>query len=394
MVLGRVGALAEFWRVVREINPQDVREEVEQPVHIVLMGEPGSGKRTLRRTLLQQAPAALELVPIRDQLPSPGAPSPADVGPAHVPVPGNPLALSIVELPPGLASLDDLPGGPPRGNFVLYLVDVARGVTHQQARLAHEAETRGQPVVIVLTKADLLPTASEPRWAAERILGGYASGGLVAVDARSPASGQERLAPVLLRALPNLSLALGRNLPLLRAPVAEQIIAETSRVNAEFALMSSLPANIPIIGAVMSSGADMLVLTKNQVMMLYKLAAVFGRSMEHKLSIAAEIVPVVGAAFFWRTMARTLVGLLPGIVSAVPKTMVAYVGTHTVGRAAHYYYASGRRPPEAVLNNFRREAVQLAKRIVPRPPDRVEAPPPALPADERARDQDRLASDE
>src|SRR5919108_4297316 len=195
MVLGRIGALAEFWRVVREINPQDVREEVEQPIHIVLMGEPGSGKRTLRRTLLQHAPAAFEVRPTGEVIPPAAAPGPAGAAPTLVPVPGNPAALSIVELPPGLASLDDLPGGPPRGNFVLYLVDVARGVTHQQARLAHEAETRGQPVVIVLTKADLLPTASEPRWAAERILGGYASGGLVAVDARSPESVQERLAP-------------------------------------------------------------------------------------------------------------------------------------------------------------------------------------------------------
>jgi uncharacterized protein (DUF697 family) len=376
-MLRRVGALTEFWRIVREIDPQDVREEAEQPVHVVLMGAPGAGKRTLRRTLLQQAWPVFELSPSGELVPA-DPPDASDA--AHLPVPGNPATLPILELPNGITSLDALPGGPPRGNLVLYLIDLSKGVTHQQAHLAHQVETLGIPVIIVLTKADLLPADPDPCWAAERILGGYASGGLVALDARSAQSVQQRLVPLILRTLPNLSLALGRNIPLLRAHVAQQIITETSRVNAEFALLSSLPATIPIIGTVMAGGADMLVLTKNQVMMLYKLAAVFGRSLESKLTIAAEIAPVVGAAFMWRTLARTLVGLLPGVVAAVPKTMVAFIGTYTVGRAAHYYYASGRRPPEALLQNFRREAARLGKRIVPRPRHREQGASPDLSA--------------
>lgn len=381
-MLGRVSALAEFWRIVREIDPQDVREEAEQPVHVVLMGAPGAGKRTLRRTLLQQASPMFELSPSGELVPADPGNSVLGHGPAHLPVPGNPAALPILELPAGLASLDELPGGPPRGNLVLYVVDLSKGVTHQQAHLAHQVETLGIPVIIVLTKADLLPANPDPCWAAERILGGYASGGLITVDARSAPSVQQRLVPLLLRALPNLSLALGRNIPLLRAHVAQQIVTETSRVNAEFALLSSLPATIPIIGTVMAGGADMLVLTKNQVMMLYKLAAVFGRSLESKLTIAAEIAPVVGAAFMWRTVARTLVSLLPGAVAAVPKTMVAFAGTYTIGRAAQFYYASGRRPPEALLQTFRREAARLGKRIVPRPRQRAPEGEPELPGGE------------
>ncbi|MER3404663.1 MAG: hypothetical protein C4289_05415, partial [Chloroflexota bacterium] len=252
-MLGRVSALAEFWRIVREIDPQDVREEAEQPVHVVLMGAPGAGKRTLRRTLLQQASPMFELSPSGELVPADPGNSVLGHGPAHLPVPGNPAALPILELPAGLASLDELPGGPPRGNLVLYVVDLSKGVTHQQAHLAHQVETLGIPVIIVLT--NLLPANPDPCWAAERILGGYASGGLITVDARSAPSVQQRLVPLLLRALPNLSLALGRNIPLLRAHVAQQIVTETSRVNAEFALLSSLPATIPIIGTVMAGGA-------------------------------------------------------------------------------------------------------------------------------------------
>jgi uncharacterized protein (DUF697 family) len=379
-MLRRVGGLAEFWRVVGEINPEGVREEAEQPVHVVVMGERDAGKRSLRRTLLQDAPIVFEVTPAGDVVPA--GPPPPLRHPASVPAPGSPGAIGIVELPPGLTSLDELPGGPPRGNVVLYVIDLSKGVTHQQAHLAHQVEARGLPVLIVLTKSDVLPDDPDPRWSAERILGGYASIGLVLVDPRDARSVEQHVVPALLRALPNLSIALGRSVPLFRQRVAAQVIAETARVNAEFALLSSLPTNIPVIGTVIGGGADLLVLTKNQAMMLYRLAAVFGRSLESRATIAAEIAPVVGAAFFWRTVSRTLVGLLPGLVASVPKTMVAYAGTYTVGRMAQYYYASGRRPPEAVLVSFRREAARLAKRFVPRPRQRAE-PPAELTAAER-----------
>ena len=75
----------------------------------------------------------------------------------------------------------------------------------------------------------------------------------------------------------------------------------------------------------------------------------------------AEIAPVVGGAFVWRTIARSLVGFFPAYVSAVPKTAVAYVGTYTVGEIARYYYASGKRPSPGVIEAIRAEGTRLFK---------------------------------
>jgi uncharacterized protein (DUF697 family) len=61
---------------------------------------------------------------------------------------------------------------------------------------------------------------------------------------------------------------------------AKQIIDETAMANAQFSLVSNIPTLLPVVGNLAAAGADFIVLTKNQVMMLYKLAAAFGRDLE------------------------------------------------------------------------------------------------------------------
>jgi uncharacterized protein (DUF697 family) len=205
---------------------------------------------------------------------------------------------------------------------------------------------------------------------------------LVFVEAVDATSVRRSLAPAMLRAAPDLRLALGRRIPLLRDAAAAQVIDETSRVNAEFALLSSLPANIPLLG-IGAVGADFVVMTKNQAMMLVKLAAIYGRSVDSPVRLAAELAPVVGAAFLWRTAARSLIGLLPGIVSAVPKTMIAFVGTSVVGKAAQSYYRFGVKPNRTAIDRYTRDALAAAKRALPklrRPgAQTADEQPPALP---------------
>src|SRR5262249_50706638 len=84
-------------------------------------------------------------------------------------------------------------------------------------------------------------------------------------------------------------------------PGVQGVIDETARANAKFALVSSLPGAIPIIGSLMAAGADMLILTKNQVVMVFKIAAIHDRDIHDQWQILREITPVVGAGFFWRT---------------------------------------------------------------------------------------------
>lgn len=160
---------------------------------------------------------------------------------------------------------------------------------------------------------------------------------------------------------PEAMLPLGRRNPALRDAVADHLIRDAARVNAQFAALSSLPAVVPLVGGVVGNVADILVLTKNQVVLLFKLAGLYGRNLELGQRVLIEVLPVVGGAFIWRTAARGLAGFLPPIVSVVPKTVIAYAGTYVVGELARYYYCEGRKPPEEVAQRIGAEALRLAQ---------------------------------
>ncbi len=162
---------------------------------------------------------------------------------------------------------------------------------------------------------------------------------------------------------PELAPALGRHFLAFRAPAIHSIIDSVAKVNAKFALVSNVPAIVPILGSFIAVGADLVVLTKNQVMMSYKLAAVNGRDLSDQAGIIRELVPVVGAGFVWRTAAREATSFLPVLAGTVPKVAIAFVGTYTIGRAVDYYYRFGTKPPKEQMQLFRAQARRLAASI-------------------------------
>jgi uncharacterized protein (DUF697 family) len=178
------------------------------------------------------------------------------------------------------------------------------------------------------------------------------------VDLDRAPSEQHGLASTLLDLLGSRSLALAREVPGLREPLAERLIRDTSRANAQFALLSTLPTWIPLVGALSGSAADVLILTKNQVLLVFKLAGMYGRDLGQWRQILIEITPVVGGAFLWRSLARTLVGLLPTPIAAVPKTTIAFVGTATVGEIARRYYRDGLPLNATTVQEIQRHALQ------------------------------------
>ena len=177
------------------------------------------------------------------------------------------------------------------------------------------------------------------------------------VDPRA-ADAVERLAEVVLAALPEeLHLAAARRLPGLRPAVARRLTAEVSLSNAAFALASGVPSLVPILGIPISA-ADTIVLTKNQALMVYRLALAYGAPPEFQRRMM-EITPVIGAAVVWRQVAGGLVGLVPGY-GILPKTAVAYAGTYITGRAAELWYETGL-VSRADLRRFRAEATARAR---------------------------------
>jgi uncharacterized protein (DUF697 family) len=136
-------------------------------------------------------------------------------------------------------------------------------------------------------------------------------------------------------------IGLARALPMARAATIEQMIRSTSLVNARFAALSALPGIIPMLDWLLPavSAGDMVVLMRNQMTLLLRIAAIYGRPPDLKERLP-ELLPVAGGAFGWRAIAREMVGFVPGGAGVGVKAAIAYAGTFATGKAADAYYRS------------------------------------------------------
>lgn len=162
----------------------------------------------------------------------------------------------------------------------------------------------------------------------------------------NPALLREDLNAVLDR-FPDLALAIPRAIPMFRQVTTDRVIASTARTNTEISLASAIPGILPWTAIALPATAfpDMILLTKNQLMMCLRIAAIYGLPVEPRERIA-ELGSIVGAAFGWRALARELVGAVPGGVGAAAKGAIAYAATVATGRAAQSFYETGQRPTE------------------------------------------------
>jgi uncharacterized protein (DUF697 family) len=119
---------------------------------------------------------------------------------------------------------------------------------------------------------------------------------------------------------------LAARLPALRPAVVEEIIKK-------FALQNG------VLGvAIFIPGADFPVLTLNQIRMVLRIAAAHGEELDRERAV--EILTVVAAGLGFRTVARQLVGIVPGLGWAV-KGGIAYAATRALGETAAAYFAAG-----------------------------------------------------
>ncbi len=139
-----------------------------------------------------------------------------------------------------------------------------------------------------------------------------------------------RLVPLL---HPDRRAAWGRVFPGFRQPVTDSLIEQTARANAQFAVMADLAARIPMVGQFASTGADFLILTKNQLVLAYQLAAIHGRDLSDQKTALMSAAPFLIAGLGWRELAHRAVRLVPG-APLVPKAVIAYGGTVVSGALA------------------------------------------------------------
>ncbi len=96
--------------------------------------------------------------------------------------------------------------------------------------------------------------------------------------------------------------------------------------------------NAVVGGLLFIPGADMPVMTANQAKMLLQIAAAYGQPLGKER--IKELAAVVGGAFAFRTAARQIVGLVPGLGWAI-KAGIGYSGTLAMGHAAIEYFENG-----------------------------------------------------
>ncbi len=311
-----IANISEFWRITRELDVNGLRESFEQPVNLRVLGSDlGIAERVAR--LIEPDPEAGE------------------------------VSAGVL----GVGS---------REHANAYIVAIGGPLEADARRALSDLSVGDEPLLVVQSEeaAGMLVLGIPD----ERII----TLGLTEADEEV----RDRLFKALVQIAPEVMLAAGRRHPLLREPIADHLIFDTSRVNAQFAALASLPATLPLFGGLVGEVADTIVLTKNQVLLLFKLAGLYGRDVQFGPELLFELLPVVGGAFLWRTTARTLVGLLPPLLGLLPKTAVAYTGTFVVGQSARYYYRFGHRPPPEIAQELRQEAQRLAEATLARLPHR------------------------
>jgi len=151
--------------------------------------------------------------------------------------------------------------------------------------------------------------------------------------------------------------ALGAAFPVFREAGVREAIKNTAWQNAAVATVLAVP------------GADMPVLTANQIKMVLQIAAIHGETIGFER--AKEILAVIGSGLVFRTAAREALGLLPGL-GWVIKGGVAYAGTVAVGKAAERYFGLGPEGRAKMARNVRSRAGGAVEQV-----SRRRLPPPA-----------------
>jgi uncharacterized protein (DUF697 family) len=181
---------------------------------------------------------------------------------------------------------------------------------------------------------------------------------------RVPSIDEEALAaiaPVLLAAVPaGVRLALARRLHGLRESYFAGLIEETAEANAAYAFTAGVAESVPGLGAPLNL-ADIVVLTKNQLVMSYRIALAAGKRGTPR-DLLGEVIGVIGGGLLFRQGARQLVGLIP-VAGIAPKVAIAYAGTWAIGKAVSAWAYDGKRLSAATVRGFYREAWQRGKQV-------------------------------
>lgn len=334
----KFGDITNVWNTVRELNVGEIRESADQQVQLSIVGALG-----LRDALIRALYA----------------------GPSRYPASGR-AALWDYDVPLQRERQNEI------GNSDALLLAL-------DAREADEAAWVEAIDKLAMLQLPKLAVVLDGSMLSARLDNALRRAGIVRVDVPDgrPETIAAQLGTRLAELLPDdLRIAAARKIPLLRDAVGRWLIGDVSFSNATYSFTSGIPEMIPFLSIPLNA-ADVLVLTKNQALLVYKLALAYGAPADFQAQIT-EVLPVIGAGFMWRQIARQLIGLIP-VAGLVAKVAVSYAGTFATGQAAMLWYRNGEQLSSAALQKLYKQATaagtQRARELIARrkhalpPPD-------------------------
>ncbi len=315
------GSIGNVWNTIRQINVGEIRDQAQQPIRIGIVGQP------------EQSHAVVQAL---------------YTGPQRC-YGGDYTAVEEYSMPLQQAQHTALD----RCDFVIVVADTRGAATADLLTVSEALVRLAVPCLLLLVGTE--------EWSFARVSREVSLPNALTVtvpDTQTQTLAQ-RLIPALVEHLPeDQQIAAARRMPGLRELVARRLIGETSFSNATYVLASGIPQMVPLLNIPLNA-ADIVVLTKNQALMVYKLALAFGAPPDFQAQMK-EIMPVIGSGFIWRQAARQLVGLVPGFGIA-PKVAVAYAGTYATGQVAAQWYRSGEQLSGEALRGVYRQAAELGR---------------------------------
>ncbi|OGO25941.1 MAG: hypothetical protein A2136_01380 [Chloroflexi bacterium RBG_16_54_11] len=323
--------ISTIWKNIKEIDLKPIRESATHPVRIALASELASGRHTLAEQMRTD-------------------PARPDV---H-----TQSAIAFTPLDPSTDA--------PPADLIIVILDATRQDFSTEQSLVKKWSDGGKNVLVLVNKIDLLEKDadinSQLGWQASQVLFG---------SVNDIAFLQREFVPAVLELLPQQHLALGRLFPLFRLTIARQIINDTCFSNAAYSFSTGLAEIVPVLDLPLNL-TDMIVLTKSQAFLAYRLGLLLGFSTSWQ-DYVTEFGSVIGSGFLWRQIARQLIGLIPAW-GIIPKVGVAYSGTYVVGNAILGWYLTGRHLSPKQMRALSVQAFTRGKEVARRLGERFPRP--------------------
>jgi uncharacterized protein (DUF697 family) len=344
--------LTNFWDTVKEADLRPLREQALRGVRIAIVGAPSSGRSTLAEQM-RRDPSRPEMVT------------------------ETPVLILDLESAETVGQTD----------LIILMIDSRKTDTGREQALIKTWRNAGKKTLVFVNHFDQPgETLSISPWS------GKDRRGVVWGSALDSRFLVDKFAPAVIDLAGEHLLALGRFFPLFRVPAAHYLISDTCFSNAAYSFSTGLAEIVPVLSIPVVI-TDMVILTKNQLFLVYKLGLMVGYSTQWQDYIA-EFGGVLGSGFVWRQIARSLIGMVP-VWGLIPKTGIAYAGTYVVGNVVLRWYLTGRHVSKSQMKSLYSQAMErgklLARNMLERRP-RLRLPrlglpkrrPPALPGPQAA----------